>query len=459
MYLKRLSISMILVIIGLLSYSDLSAQTSVRSWTLKECIQYAMDNNIQIKRQELQSIIADKNYKQSRFELLPNMNVGFEHIYSSGRSLNQELYQWENRNQQQGSMGVRSEVTVFNGLQNLNSIKQQKYNLKSALEDLEKAKNDISIYIATAYLQILLDQELLNVAKNQLEVTMVQVDKTETLVKVGNVSKGTLLEIKAQAASEKLNIIQRNNQLRISKLTLVQLLDLENPEEFSIVIPKNLSIENQPAVVLTDSVFNYAVINMPEVKSAEYMLQSQKKALAITRGRRSPELYLSGLYYSRYNENAINPLDPDPLNPSINYSLDNQLKDNQYKQITLGLSIPIFNKLRIHRDISIAKVNMLDAQYNLKQSKQNLYKNIQQAYSDAVSALEKYYSSYDAVKSMQEAFDYTSEKFDVGLSSSIDYSIAKNNLSKTQSDLLQAKYEYLLRLKILDFYHGEEITF
>ncbi|MBE9509855.1 MAG: TolC family protein [Bacteroidetes bacterium] len=459
MYLKGLSISMILVIISLLSCSNLSAQTSVRSWTLKECIQYAMDNNIQIKRQELQSLIADKNYKQSRFELLPNMNVGFEHIYSSGRSLNQELYQWENRNQQQGSMGVRSEVTVFNGLQNLNSIKQQKYNLKSALEDLEKAKNDISIYIATAYLQILLDQELLNVAKNQLEVTMVQVDKTETLVKVGNVSKGTLLEIKAQAASEKLNIIQRNNQLRISKLTLVQLLDLENPEEFSIVIPKNLSIENQPAVVLTDSVFNYAVINMPEVKSAEYMLQSQKKALAITRGRRSPELYLSGLYYSRYNENAINPLDPDPLNPSINYSLDNQLKDNQYKQITLGLSIPIFNKLRIHRDISIAKVNMLDAQYNLKQSKQNLYKNIQQAYSDAVSALEKYYSSYDAVKSMQEAFDYTSEKFDVGLSSSIDYSIAKNNLSKTQSDLLQAKYEYLLRLKILDFYHGEEITF
>lgn len=459
MYLKRLSISIILVIIGLLAYSDLSAQTSVRSWTLKECIQYAMDNNIQIKRQELQSMIADKNYKQSRFELLPNMNVGFEHIYSSGRSLNLEEYRWENRNQQQGSMGLRSEVIVFNGLQNLNSIKQQKYNLKSAIEDLEKAKNDISIYIATAYLQILLDQELLNVAKNQFEVTMVQVDKTETLVKVGNVSKGTLLEIKAQAASEKLNIIQRNNQLRISKLTLVQLLDLESPEEFSIVTPKNLSIENQPAVVITDSVFNYAVTNMPEVKSAEYMLQSQKKALAVTRGRRSPELYLSGLYYSRYNENAINPLDPDPLNPSINYPMDDQLKDNQYKQITLGLSVPIFNKLRIQRDISIAKVNMLDAQYNLKQTKQNLYKNIQQAYSDAVSALEKYYSSYDAVKSMEEAFDYTSEKFEVGLASSIDYNIAKNNLSKTQSDLLQAKYEYLLRLKILDFYYGEEIIF
>jgi outer membrane protein len=288
---------------------------------------------------------------------------------------------------------------------------------------------------------------------------MIQVDKTETLVKVGSVSKGTLLEINAQAASEKLNIIQRNNQLRISKLTLVQLLDLESPEEFSIVTPKNLSIENQPAVVITDSVFNYAVTNMPEVKSAEYMLQSQKKALAVTRGRRSPELYLSGLYYSRYNENAINPLDPDPLNPSINYPMEDQLKDNQYKQITLGLSVPIFNKLRIQRDISIAKVNMLDAQYNLKQTKQNLYKNIQQAYSDAVSALEKYYSSYDAVKSMEEAFDYTSEKFEVGLASSIDYNIAKNNLSKTQSDLLQAKYEYLLRLKILDFYHGEEIIF
>ncbi len=445
---------MILLITGLLSYSGLSGQTSVRSWTLKECVQYAMDNNIQIKKQELQSMIADKNYIQSKFELLPDVNAGFDHIYSSGRSLNLEEYQWENRKQQQGSMGLRSNVTVFNGLQNLNSIKQQKYNLKSAIEDVEKAKNDISIYIATAYLQILFDQELLNVAKDQFEVTMIQVDKTETLVKVGSVSKGTLLEIKAQAASEKLNIVQRKNQLRISKLTLVQLLDLESQEEFSIVTPENLSIENQPNVVLTDSIFNYAVINMPEVKSAEFMLQSQKKALAVTRGRRSPELYLSGLYYSRYNENAINPLDP-----SLNYSLDNQLKDNQYKQITLGLSIPIFNKLRIQRDISIAKVNMLDAQYTLKQSKQTLYKNIQQANSNAVSALEKYYSSIDAVESMLEAFEYTSEKFDVGLVSSIDYSIAKNNLSKTQSDLLQAKYEYLLRVKILDFYNGEEITF
>lgn len=445
---------MILVITGLLSCSGLSAQTSVKSWTLKECIQYAMDNNIRIKRQELQGMVADKNYNQSKFELLPNMNAGFSHIFSSGRSLNTEIYEWENMKLQQGSLGLSSQVTVFNGLQNLNSIKQHKYNLKSAIEDVEKIKNDISIYIATAYLQILFDQELLNVAKDQFEVTMIQVDKTETLVKVGSVSKGTLLEIKAQAAGEKLIIIQRKSQLRISKLTLVQLLDLESPEDFSIVIPENLSIENQPVVVLTDSVFNYAVINMPEVKSAEYMLQSQEKALAITRGRRSPELYLSGLYYSRYNENAVNPLDP-----SLNYSLDSQLKDNQYKQITLGLSIPIFNKLKIQRDISIAKVNMLDAQYNLKQSKQTLYKNIQQANSDAISALEKYYSSIDAVESMLEAFKYTSEKFDVGLVSSIDYSIAKNNLSKTQSDLLQAKYEYLLRVKILDFYNGEEISF
>lgn len=451
---KGLRISIILVITILLSYSGLSAQTHVRSWTLKECIQYAMDNNIQIKRQELLGMIADKNYNQSKFELLPNVNAGLEHRYSSGRSLNTEIYEWENMKLQQGSLGLSSQVTIFNGLQNLNSIKQQKYNLKSAIEDVEKTKNDISIYIATAYLQILFDQELLKVARDQYEVTMVQVDKNETLVRVGSVSKGTLLEIKAQAAGERLVIIQRNNQLRISKLTLVQLLDLENPEEFSIVIPEDLSVENQPAVIFTDSVFEYAVINMPEVKSAEYMLQSQEKALAISRGRRSPELYLSGLYYSRYTENATNPLDP-----ATKYSLDNQLIDNQYKQLTLGLSIPIFNKLRTQRDISIAKVNMLDAQYNLRQSKQTLYKNIQQANSDAVSALEKYYSSIDAVESMQEAFKYTSEKFDVGLVSSIDYNIAKNNLSRTQSDLLQAKYEYLLRLKILDFYNGEEISF
>ncbi|NQU82177.1 MAG: TolC family protein, partial [Bacteroidetes bacterium] len=166
---------MILVITILLSCSGLSAQTPVRSWTLKECIQYAMDNNIQIKRQELLGVIADKNYNQSKFVLLPNVNAGLEHRYSSGRSLNTEIYEWENMKLQQGSLGLSSQVTVFNGLQNLNSIKQQKYNLKSAIEDVEKTKNDISIYIATAYLQILFDQELLKVAKDQYEVTMVQV--------------------------------------------------------------------------------------------------------------------------------------------------------------------------------------------------------------------------------------------------------------------------------------------
>lgn len=457
MYYKGLAISRIFMIIGLLLSSGLLAQNQARSWTIHECIRYAMENNIQVKRQELLSMVADKTYNQSKLELLPDLNTGLENIYSSGRSLNLDEYRWENRNQQQGSIGLRSDVTIFNGLQNLNTIKQKKYNLQSALENLEKVKNDIALNIATAYLQILLDKELLTVTENQYRVTMIQVNKTETLVKVGNVSKGTLLEIKAQVASEKSNITRMRNQLRISKLTLVQLLDLENPENFTIITPQNLSIENQTTIVITDSVFNYAVQNMPEVKSAEYLLQSKKKALAVTRGMRYPEVYISGLYYSRYTRNALNPLDPDPLNPSLDYSLNDQLKDNQYKQITMGLSIPIFNKMRIQRDISIAKINMLDAQYNLKQAKQDLYKNIQQAYSDAVSALENYYSSSDAVESMEETFDYTSEKFEVGLASSIDYNIAKNNLTKTQSDLLQAKYEYLLRVKILEFYQGEEI--
>lgn len=277
MYYKGLAISRIFMIIGLLLSSGLLTQNQARSWTIHECIRYAMENNIQVKRQELLSMVADKTYNQSKLELLPDLNTGLENIYSSGRSLNLDEYRWENRNQQQGSMGLRSDVTIFNGLQNLNTIKQKKYNLQSALENLEKAKNDIALNIATAYLQILLDKELLTVTENQYRVTMIQVNKTETLVKVGNVSKGTLLKIKAQVASEKSNITRMRNQLRISKLTLVQLLDLENPENFTIVTPQNLSIENQTTIVITDSVFNYAVQNMPEVKSAEYLLQSKKR--------------------------------------------------------------------------------------------------------------------------------------------------------------------------------------
>jgi outer membrane protein len=189
------------------------------------------------------------------------------------------------------------------------------------------------------------------------------------------------------------------------------------------------------------------------VKSAEYNLQSMEKGLHANQGLRSPSLSVRYLYYTLWSQ-----ISADPENPTMDYPWQKQLKDKGYQQLTFSLNIPVFNRMQIQNRISNAKVDMLDAQVNLDQTKQTLYKSIQQAYADAVAALEDYEANLETVHSMQEAFNYAEERFNVGTVSSVDYNIAKNNLTKAQSDLAQAKFHYIFYTKILDFWAGVPIT-
>lgn len=422
-------------------------------WSLEKCIDYALENNIQVKRQELQTEITEKNYTQSFFNFTPTFNAGIEHSLSSGRVLNtDEVYRWENTQQTYGSMGVRSELTLFNGLQNFNTVRQNRFSYLSSKQDLEKAKNDIVLQIMNYYLQVLFDEEILEVAKSQYDVTLLQVEKTKKLVEVGNVAMGQLYEIQAQAATEKLNYTISKNSLQISVLDLVQLLDLDSIGNFAVSHPVDLSVDNNQLPATFNEVISIAMANMPEILAADYRVKSSEKNLAVQRGERSPEVYLSGVYYSRYQNGAYNPNDS-----TYNYPLIDQLKDKQYSQLTLGVSIPILNRYQTQTAISKAKINLADSRLRLEQQKQILYKNIQQSYTDAQGAFEKYNSALEAVKSNEEAFNYTRQKYEVGLVNAVDFSIAKNNYSKARSELAQAKYEYIFKVKILDFYSGKAI--
>jgi outer membrane protein len=441
----------LLIILSAISFGLTSAQVE-EPWSLEKCINYALENNIQVKRQELQSELTEKDYTQSYFNFTPTLNAGLEHSLSNGRALNTELYRWENAQQTFGSMGVRSELTLFNGLQNLNTVKLLKYSFLSSKEDLEKTKNDISLQIMNYYLQVLFDEELLNVSKSQYEVTLLQVEKTKRLVEVGNVAMGQLYEIQAQAATEKLNFTVNRNKLQLSVLDLVQLLDLDSVGNFTVYHPVSLSVENTLLPASFEDAIANALINMPEIRGAEYRVKSSEKNLSVRRGMRSPEVYLSGVYYSRYQNGSYNPNDS-----TYTYPLIDQLKDKQYSQITLGVSIPIFNRFQTQTAISKAKISLADSKLQLDQEKQVLYKRIQQAHTDALGAFEKYQSALEAVKSNEEAFNYTQQKYEVGLVNAVDFSISKNNYSKARSDLAQAKYEYIFKVKILDFYTGKEI--
>ena len=450
-------LSICLVVVFFISYS-LKAQEDV--WTLERCIDYALENNLDIKRQELGTALSDKDYKQSYYNILPDLGAGVEHQLSSGRTLVIEDYEWKNKETQQGSMGLSSGMTLFSGLQNYNQIQQNKFLFLKSKEDLETIKNERILMLAAYYLNILFAEELLQVSESQLEVTLLEVEKNKKLVEVGNAAKSELLAIQALAANDKLNVTSAKNTLQLAVLDLVQLLDLDSIGNFQIYKP-DMEVELLEKPGNVTEIYEEALSFLPQIKSAEYMVKAQEKDVAIQQGSRSPEVYLDGLYYTRYLKDAISPddpywTDPDNLTP-LPYDYPDQLKNNQYKQLSLGLRIPIFSKMQTQTNISKAKITLEDYNLSLEQQKQILYKTIQQNHADAIAAFAKYTSALEAVNSNEEAFKYTQQKFDVGLVNSVDFNVAKNNLTKARSDLAQAKFEYIFKVKILEFYTGKPI--
>ncbi len=442
-----------LIILTALTITLSSASNAQKVWTLEDCINYAIENNITVKRQELTAESANKTHFQSLMELLPNANANGNHYLNTGKTLNTETYTYEDQSFQGGSFNISTEITVFNGLQNFNTIRKTKLDLLAQLETVEKVKNDITLNVSTAYLQILLNKELRDNAKQQLDITLDQIEKTKKLFEIGNAAKGDLLLIESQAASEKAALTNANNNLKISYLDLTQLLNLEETENFEIVFPEIPDITLSDEISSVNTVFSEAVNFLPEIKSAELLLKSSEKNLAISYGGISPSVFLGYQYQSRYNELATNIADP-----TSNYPYMEQIGDNASQAIYVALRVPIFNRWQTGNAISQAKINLSDSKLYVDLQKQNLYKSIQQARTQAIAAMDGYKANLEAVKSMEEAFRYTEQKYQVGLVDILEYKTAKIQLNQTKSDLSQAKYEYIFRTKILDFYRGEQIT-
>ncbi|MFC2152967.1 TolC family protein [Bacteroidota bacterium] len=450
-------------------------------WSLEDCINYAIENNITVKRQELTAESAEKSYFQSKMELLPNLNANGQHYYNSGKTLNQESYTYVEDAFQGGDINLASELVIFNGLQNFNNIQKSKLDLMAQLEIVEKAKNDLTLNVSTAYLQILLSKELRDNAQQQLDVTLDQIEKTKRLVEIGNAAKGDLLLIKSQAASEKAALTDAENNLKIAYLDLSQLLNLEDPEEFEILFPVIPDITLIDEISNINTVYSEALEFLPEIRSAELSVESSKKGLSIAKGGISPSLAVGYRYGSRYNElsnkiigetgNYIQSPEVSGITAggedvyavfreielASSYPYFEQINDNASHFIYVGMQIPLFNKWRNANAISQAKINLSDSRLNLDLQKQNLYKSIQQARTQAIAALDRYKANLEAVESMEEAFRYTEQKYQVGLVDILEYKTAKNQLNQTKSDLAQAKYQYIFRTKILEFYRGEQI--
>ncbi len=414
-------------------------------WSLEECIKYAIDNNIQIKQQVIQTEVQKNSHDLSKFQLLPNLNGQASYSYSFGRALDQNTYTFYKQTLQSDYFYLGGSMPVFNGLQYYNAILKNKYQVLASQQDLQDITDNVALNVALAYLQILLNKELVAANENQLNITLQQIEKTRKLVDAGSVAKGNLLQIEAQAAQEELSLITQKNQLETSVLILTQFLELKTPAGFEIVVPE---INVDPNSIISgniDDIYAIAEKNRPEIKSSEFKLQASEYSLKMAKGGRSPIISLNYSLNSRYTYLSNQ--------PGIE-SFNNQIKNNKNSGVGLSVNIPILNGWQVNKNISNSKLNVETSQYSLEGTKKQLYKNIQQAYTDAVAALKKYNVSIKAIASTEESFRYTEQKFNVGMVTPVDYNAAKTQLLKSQSDMAQAKYEFIFKTKVLDFYKG-----
>lgn len=469
------------VILVLLVSPLLGHTFAQKVWTLEDCINYALDNNLDIKKQILTVETNKRQLWQSGLSMLPNLNANGTNIWNFGQTIDQYTNTFASTTVRSNNFYLSSDVLIFGGLTKFNTLKQDQINLLASKYDLDVMKNNISLSVAGYYLDILFNMELLDVAREQLNITQDQVKRITKMVEAGSSAKGDLLNIQAQQAAEELTVVDAENRLYISNLSLQQLIDLPVTKDFSVEKPLLKPVEKPRDVMTPEQIFDYALIARPEIKSADLRVQAAQKSLSIARGTISPILSFSGSWGTGYS-GASQEIDPN-VQPSIsseiigitksnkdsvygfmlnyNYrvkSFYDQLRDNNNQSVGFYLRIPIFNGWQGRTAISQAKIEKNQAELSLEIQKRDLRKIIEQSYADAVAALKKYNSSLQKVAAQEESFKYTQQKFDVGMLTSFDFNNAKKDLTKAQSDLLQAKYDFIFKTTILDFYMGKPIS-
>ena len=395
---------------------------SSQTWTLRQCIDYAIEHNINIRQTANEAEQNKVDVNTAKWARLPNLSGSASQNWSWGRSASPVDNSYSDINSANTSLSLGTNVPIFTGLQLSNQYSLAKLNLRAAIEDLNKAKEDIAINVTSAYLQVLFNLELSKVAFNQTNLSKDQLKRIKGLFEVGKASPSEVAEAQARVAQDEMTSVQADNTYKLSLLDLSQLLELPTPEGFILENPK-------------------------EELEFEYRLQGSQKNIRIAQSNFYPQLSFSsglGSYYYTVSGKSEG-------------SFSSQMKNNLNKYIGFNLSVPIFNRFATRNRVRTARLQQANLSLQLDNTKKILYKEIQQAWYNALAAESKYNSSEVAVKANEESFRLMSEKFNNGKATFVEYNESKLNLTKALSDKLQAKYDYLFRTKILDFYKGEII--
>ncbi|KAA5549026.1 TolC family protein [Adhaeribacter rhizoryzae] len=469
---------------------NLFAQNHQGPWSLEDCISYALTHNSDVRQSELALEVSKATQAQAKAAILPTGRAGVSHGYNFGRSINPFTNQYVEEQIQTSSLDVSSNLLLFNGLQLQNNIKQTTLGVKASQQDLEQAANTVSLNIALAYLAILQNQELLEIATRQLTTSQEQITRAEKLVNAGVIAQSTLADLQVQAGNDELEKVNAHNNLTTAKLTLMQLMNLPAEADFQVQ-PLNV---NSLAVGTYDKtaagVYEIAQKTQPAIIGADLRVQSSQKLVQAARGALLPSLSLVGYMGTAYssavptsrfvadgtgfttqdvasetdyvlvngNRQPIISTQQVPNGQMENFYYLDQLKFNLGRYVGLNLSIPILNGWQTRNRISNAVITRKRAEFAADNARIQLRQNIEQAYTNLNAAQTRLETSRKQADASAIAYQAAQKRFENGSVHFVDLNLAKTNYDRAQLNMVRARYDYVFRKKILDFYQDKPLT-
>lgn len=472
--------SLLLIVLAL----QLSAQNVNKVWTLRELIDHATANNLTVKRSTYGVQTGEINYRQSKMALLPSLNASGNYGFNWGRNIDPTTNLFVEQRINSINASASSSLLLWNGFRLFYSMKQNEAELDATNQDLIKVRNDVILNVITLYLNVVFNKELYSNAQLQLNSTLEQLERTRRLAQAGSVPRGDVLNLEAQHATNELNLIQRENALNLSLLQLKQALQLPASVPMDVELPQ-VNIEDQLLLSRSaNEIYEIATLAMPEIQAARIRQKSAALALRSTRGNYYPRLTVSGSFSTLYSSarmattvegtnivpTEIGYLQNDPSQrvyndrvvPQLSFSTvgySEQFKNNLGKGLGFNLQIPIFNGLQTRSAVQRAAISRELADISLLENENQLRQSVETAYNDAFAASKTYQSTNKQVAARDEAFRMVKQRFELGAANFVEYQVAENDLFQAQSDLLRAKYDFLFRKKVLDFYQGLPLEF
>lgn len=475
-------LAVFLLFFGSVALAQQAASVSENEvWTLQECVEFALSNNLQVKRSELNVALSSIDRRQSKFAMLPTINAQGSYGYNWGRGIDPVTNQFIS-SQRNGftSLGANSGVTLFNGFRIQNTIKQSNLELESSEEDLAKSRNDVTLNVISLFINVVFNKELVENARFQLASSQQQFERTQKLVAAGSLPKSDELNLDAQVATNELNLVTQENALMLSLLQLQQALQLPAADDFDVEAP-DIEAEDLVLEQSREEIYQIAKGTMPEIESARLRIESSRYGIKAARGSLYPRLSVNGSVNTNYSSASATRFVPDGgfnqfetgyfvqgtnapvygLNPTGSfqeiYGFNDQIKDNLYKSVNMTLSIPIFNNFNTRSNLQRAMITHEQARIAAREVDNTLRQNVETSYNNALAAAKSYNASLRQVDAREEAYRMAKQRFDIGAANYVDYQVAENDLFQSRSDLSRAKYEFIFRKKVLDFYLGKPL--